>query len=65
MTVSTGLVAGKLWHCLDKHGPSTVTNMVKVSGIDLKNVNRAIGWLAKEDKVTITINGRVETISLK
>jgi hypothetical protein len=65
MTVSTGLVAGKLWHYIDKHGPSTVTNMAKVSGIDLKNVNIAIGWLAKKDKVPTTINGRVETISLK
>lgn len=65
MSESIGFIAGQLWEYLDNHGPSTVTKVVKDSDIDLKNVNRAIGWLAKEDKVVITQKGRVETISLK
>jgi hypothetical protein len=65
MSESIGLVAGKLWKYLEGHGPSSVTKVVKESDIDLKNVNRAIGWLAKEDKIVVTQRGRNETIALK
>ncbi|MBT3505122.1 MAG: winged helix-turn-helix domain-containing protein [Piscirickettsiaceae bacterium] len=65
MSESIGLVAGKLWEYLEGHGPSSVTKVVKESDIDLKNVNRAIGWLAKEDKIVVTQRGRNETIALK
>ncbi|MDP3838328.1 MAG: winged helix-turn-helix domain-containing protein, partial [Methylococcales bacterium] len=33
--------------------------------INKNDVQRAIGWLAKEDKLIIETKGRVETISLK
>lgn len=65
MSKSIGLVAGQLWHYLDKHGPSTVTKVVKDSDLDAKQVQRAIGWLAKENKLEITLKGRIETIALK
>tara|TARA_R110002111_G_scaffold178448_4_gene244379 strand:- start:354 stop:551 length:198 start_codon:yes stop_codon:yes gene_type:complete len=65
MSESIGLVAGQLWQYLETHGPSTVTKIVKESDMDLKHVNRAIGWLAKEGKVVITLKGRIETIALK
>jgi len=65
MSDSIGLSAGQLWEYLEKNGPSTIASVVKESDIDLKSVHRAIGWLAKEDKVLVTSKGRTETVALK
>jgi hypothetical protein len=59
------LAAGKIWHYLDKNGPSSVNKITTETEINKNDVQRAIGWLAKEDKLLIEAKGRVETISLK
>lgn len=60
-----GDAAGKIWQYLDTNGPSSVSKIEKETKISSKDVQRAIGWLSKEDKLLIEVNGRVETISLK
>ena len=60
-----GNAAGVLWKYLDKNGASTATKISKETKLDSKSIQRAIGWLAKEDKLSIEIKGRTETISLK
>jgi hypothetical protein len=60
-----GAAAGKIWHYLDKNGPSSVTKISTETGIGKNEIQRAIGWLAKEDKLAIELKGRVETLSLK
>jgi predicted RNA-binding protein (virulence factor B family) len=60
-----GAAAGKIWNYLDKNGPSSVTKITAATGIGKNDVQRAIGWLAKEDKLAIELKGRVETLSLK
>lgn len=60
-----GTAAGTLWKYLDKNGESSVTKITKATKLDAKVVQRAIGWLASEDKLNIEVNGRTETISLK
>lgn len=65
MNETIGDAAGKIWHFLNENGPSTVTKMEKETGIAKNDIQRAIGWLAKEDKLNIETKGRVETISLK
>ncbi|MSP28102.1 MAG: hypothetical protein EXR80_06695 [Methylococcales bacterium] len=57
--------AGKVWQYLDKNGPSSVTKITTETGINQKDIQRAIGWLSKEDTLLIEVNGRVETISLQ
>ena len=57
--------AGKIWQYLDKNGPSSVTKITTETEINKNDVQRAIGWLSKEDKLIIETRGRVETISLK
>ncbi|MFI3189939.1 hypothetical protein BCS42_04105 [Crenothrix sp. D3] len=57
--------AGKIWQYLDKNGPSSVTKITTETEINQKDMQRAIGWLSKEDKLLIEVKGRVETISLK
>lgn len=65
MSSSIGDAAGKIWMFLDTNGASSVSKIEKETGIGSKDVQRAIGWLAKEDKLLIEVKGRVETISLK
>ena len=64
MSESIGNVAGQVWQYLNKNGAQTVAKIAKQSDIEMKQLQRAIGWLAKEDKVTITSKGRTEVISL-
>ncbi len=60
-----GVAAGKLWQYLDKNGPSSVSKATADTALGKNEIQRAIGWLAKEDKLTIELKGRIETISLK
>ena len=57
--------AGKVWQYLDKNGSASVTKITNETEISKSDVQRAIGWLLKEDKLTIEVVGRAETLSLK
>jgi predicted HTH transcriptional regulator len=67
MTISTeiGVAAGKIWHYLEKNGSTSVNKITTETGIAKNDVQRAIGWLAKEGKLVCELKGRVETLSLK
>jgi Winged helix-turn-helix domain (DUF2582) len=60
-----GAAAGAIWTYLEKNGASSVTKITTETGLGKNDVQRAIGWLAKEDKLEIELKGRVETLSLK
>jgi len=60
-----GTAAGVVWNYLDKNGESSVSKMIKETKLEAKVAQRALGWLANEDKLTIVIKGRTETIALK
>lgn len=60
-----GAAAGTIWTYLEKNGASSVTKITTETGLGKNDVQRAIGWLAKEDKLEIELKGRVETLSLK
>ncbi|MEY3758571.1 MAG: winged helix-turn-helix domain-containing protein [Methylococcaceae bacterium] len=57
--------AGKVWQYLDKNGSASVTKISKETEISKNDVQRAIGWLLKEEKLSIEVVGRTETLSLK
>ena len=65
MIEAIGEAAGKIWQFLDKNGEASVNKITTETGLGKNDVQRAIGWLAKEDKLNIQVNGRVETLSLK
>jgi predicted RNA-binding protein (virulence factor B family) len=65
MSNTIGDAAGKIWQYLETNGASSATKIEKETGISKNDVQRAIGWLSKEDKLLIEVKGRVETISLK
>ena len=60
-----GIAAGNVWNYLDKNGPTTVAKLVREIQNDEKTIQRSIGWLAQEDKITLKIINRAETVSLK
>ena len=57
--------AGKVWQYLDQNGSASVTKITNETGINKNDVQRAIGWLLKEGKLSIEAVGRTETLSLK
>lgn len=60
-----GDAAGKIWGYSDKNGAASVTKITNETGLNKNDVQRAIGWLLKEDKLSIEVVGRTETLSLK
>jgi len=65
MSERVGLTAGSIWHYLSDNGPTPVTDLLAALTEDEKIIQRSIGWLAQEDKITIASAGRIETIALK
>ncbi len=65
MSYTIGEAAGKIWRYLDENGPASVSKVSSETGIGKNDIQRAIGWLAKEDKLSIEMRGRAETLSLK
>ncbi|KJV07198.1 hypothetical protein VZ94_06390 [Methylocucumis oryzae] len=60
-----GLTAGNIWRYLSANGSSSVAKLVRELEEEEKVIQRSIGWLAQEDKITLTVQDRVETIALK
>jgi hypothetical protein len=65
MSNSIGIAAGAIWDYLDKNGATSVTKVTNETGLARNEVQRAIGWLAKEDKLNFEMEGRTELLSLK
>lgn len=65
MPNTIGEAAGKIWEYLDKNGSASVTKITNETGVNKNDIQRAIGWLLKEDKLLIEMMGRTETLSLK
>jgi hypothetical protein len=59
-----GETAGDVWHLLDNYGPMALTKITKEIDAPRDVVMQAIGWLAREDKVTIDEEGRSKIIGL-
>jgi hypothetical protein len=57
--------AGIVWEALNQNGPSTIDNIVKASGLRRKLVYGALGWLGRENKISVERCGRATVFSLK
>ncbi len=60
-----GLTAGTIWHYLAEHGTTPVAKLVYELPEEEAIIQRGIGWLAQEDKITLSGGDQVETIVLK
>ncbi len=65
MLNTIGDAAGKVWQYLDQNGATSVTKITTETEISKNDMQRVIGWLLKEDKLSIEVKGRIETLSLK
>ena len=65
MPERVGLTAGNIWYYLNENGASSVAKLVRELPEEEKIIQRSIGWLAQEGKITLDTVDRVETIALK
>ena len=65
MPERVGLTAGNIWHYLAKNGAISVAKLVRELPEEEKIIQRSIGWLAQEGKITLDTVDRVETVALK
>ena len=65
MPERVGLTAGNIWHYLAENGATAVAKLVRELPEEEKIIQRSIGWLAQEGKITLDTVDRLETIALK
>jgi hypothetical protein len=60
-----GETAGKVWSVLYEKGPLTIAKLVKEIDEPRDVVMQALGWLAREDKLSMEEDGRTRTVALR
>jgi len=60
-----GETAGNVWHILESKGPLTIAKLVKEVEAPRDVVMQALGWLAREDKISIDEDSRTRVVSLR
>jgi len=64
MIKNIGECAGKVYVALQKTGKLQLQAVPKATGLTPREVHRAVGWLAREDKVTFTEDGKRNVVQL-
>lgn len=59
-----GEAAGKIWTFLSENSSSSATKLVEATGLERNEVQRAIGWLAREGKIGVERKGKNEFFSI-
>jgi hypothetical protein len=60
-----GTTAGLIWNALDAKGKLSLAKLKSAAGCKTPVFDWAVGWLAREDKIVITREGRTFRVSLK
>ena len=60
-----GETAGVVWQVLTTEGPMSMAKLVKAAGEPRDTVMQALGWLAREDKISIEEEGRGRIVALR
>ena len=60
-----GETAGVIWRLLQDNGPQTIAKLAKEVDAPRDVVMQALGWLAREDKITIDEESRSRLVSLR
>lgn len=55
LTTSVGTNAGVLWHLLNESGKKSVHHIIEQSSLPTQEVYKAVGWLAREEKINIEL----------
>lgn len=59
-----GTNAGKVWTVLDEKGRQEIKDIKKATKLTDKDLYAALGWLGREEKITITVEGKDIFVSL-
>ena len=65
MITEIGIVAGDIWHYLDQHKTSTLSQLVKAIDKDRNVALMSLGWLAREGHVIMEPEGSDYKITLR
>ncbi|MDO9141192.1 MAG: winged helix-turn-helix domain-containing protein [Methylobacter sp.] len=60
-----GLTAGAVWHYLSEQGTTSIVKLVNAIPEQEDVIQRSIGWLAAEGKITFAVVDYLEAILLK
>lgn len=60
-----GETAGKIWKVLEKKGEMTTAQLAKETGESEFITAAALGWLAREDKISFSTKGRTRSVQIK
>jgi hypothetical protein len=63
--VQIGETAGLVWKALSEKGPLSIAKLIKMVDEPRDLVMQAIGWLAREEKISIEEQGRSRVVSLR
>ena len=64
MVYEIGLAAGDIWHYLESNGASTIEQIKKALALKETVLLMAMGWLAREGKLSFDVEGKTLQISL-
>lgn len=66
MTETVGTMAGAIWTALNENGAMVNKDLKKAAKIKTdKDLYLALGWLLREDKVVVTEEEKVMTVTLR
>ncbi len=65
MITEIGIVAGEIWHFLDRKGQSSLTDLVNNIDKPKELVLMSLGWLAREGHVVLRFEDNDYKISLR
>ena len=65
MITEIGIAAGDIWHYLDQHKSSTLSELVESIDKDRDLVLMSLGWLAREGHVIMEEEGKDHRITLR
>jgi phosphoglycerol transferase MdoB-like AlkP superfamily enzyme len=60
-----GAKAGIVWEALNKNGPSNIGDIAKATGMRRELIYGALGWLGREDKISVERRGKAIVFSLR
>jgi hypothetical protein len=60
-----GVKAGVVWEALDQNGPSTIGDIAQARSLRREEVYGALGWLGRENKITVEWRGKAMAFSLR
>jgi hypothetical protein len=65
MSEEIGTMAGVIWHALEANGEMTLPKLKKELKAASPLFDWAIGWLAREDKILLTVEKKSTRVCLK